>query len=33
VLDHNLFDIPPEQIGDTKVLRTVFRGRMVHELK
>ena len=33
VLDHNLFDIPPEQIGDTKVLRTVFRGRTVHELK
>jgi predicted amidohydrolase YtcJ len=33
VLDHNLFEIAPEQIGDTKVLRTVFRGRTVHEAK
>jgi predicted amidohydrolase YtcJ len=33
VLDRNVFDIPPEQISDTKVLRTVFRGRTVHELQ
>ena len=33
VLDRNIFDIPPEQISDTKVLRTVFRGRTVHELQ
>jgi len=31
VLDRNLFEIPPEQISDTRVLRTVFRGRTVHE--
>ena len=29
VLDHNLFEIPPEQIGDTQVLETVFEGRVV----
>jgi hypothetical protein len=29
VLDRNLFEIPPEQIGDTQVLETVFEGRLV----
>jgi predicted amidohydrolase YtcJ len=29
VLDRNLFEIPPEQIGDTVVLETVFEGRVV----
>jgi predicted amidohydrolase YtcJ len=29
VLDRNLFEIPPEQISDTKVLETVFEGRVV----
>ena len=29
VLDRNLFEIPPEQIGDTQVLQTVFEGRVV----
>jgi hypothetical protein len=31
VLDRNLFDIPPQQIGDTQVLRTVFRGKTVYQ--
>ncbi|MGH2901900.1 MAG: amidohydrolase, partial [Solirubrobacteraceae bacterium] len=30
VLDRNLFEIPPEQIGDTQVIETVFEGRVVH---
>lgn len=29
VLDRNIFDIPPAQIGDTEVLETVFEGRVV----
>ena len=29
VLDRNLFEIPPEQIGDTQVLETLFEGRVV----
>ena len=29
VLDRNLFEIPPAQIGDTQVLETVFEGRVV----
>lgn len=29
VLDRNLFDIAPAQIGDTQVLETVFEGRVV----
>lgn len=33
VLDRDLFAIPPEEISDTKVLRTVFRGRTVFERK
>ncbi len=31
VLDQNLFEIPPEQIGDTKVLLTLLEGKVVHE--
>jgi hypothetical protein len=27
VLDRNLFDVPPEQVGDAKVLLTLFEGR------
>lgn len=30
VLDRNLFDIPPEQIGDTQVMLTVLGGREIH---
>ena len=30
VLDRNLFDIPPDQIGETRVLRTIFTGKEVH---
>ena len=30
VLDRNLFDIPPEQIGDTQVRLTIFEGRIVY---
>lgn len=31
VLDRNLFDIPPEQIGDTRVRLTLFEGRIVYQ--
>lgn len=31
VLDRNLFDIPQKQIGETKVQKTVFEGRLVYE--
>ena len=31
VLERNLFDIAPEDIGDTEVLQTVFEGRVVYE--
>lgn len=31
VLDRNLFDIPADEIADTKVLTTYFEGRVVHE--
>ena len=31
VLDRNLFDIPADEIADTKVLTTYFEGRPVHE--
>lgn len=31
-LDRNLFDISTDEISETKVLRTVFKGRTVHEL-
>ena len=30
VLDNNLFDIPPSQINETKVLATFFNGLLVH---
>jgi predicted amidohydrolase YtcJ len=30
VLNHNLFEIPPEQISDTQVLKTWFEGRQVY---
>jgi predicted amidohydrolase YtcJ len=30
VLDRNLFDIPPTEISDTKVLLTLFEGKPVH---
>jgi predicted amidohydrolase YtcJ len=33
VLDRHLFDIPPEAISDTRVLRTVFRGNTVYEAR
>jgi len=33
VLDHNIFEVKPLQIADTKVLTTVFAGRVVHEAK
>lgn len=29
VLDRNLFEIPPDEIGDTVVLTTVLEGRLV----
>ena len=31
VLDRNLFDIPADQVGDTRVLLTLFEGEIVHE--
>ena len=31
VLDRNLFEVPPEQIGDTRVLATLLEGRAVYE--
>lgn len=30
VLDRNLFAVPPEEIAETKVLATLFKGRCVH---
>jgi predicted amidohydrolase YtcJ len=30
VLDRNLFDIPPTEMSDTKVLLTLFEGKVVH---
>jgi predicted amidohydrolase YtcJ len=30
VLDRNLFDIPPTELSDTKVLVTLFEGKTVH---
>jgi hypothetical protein len=32
VLDRHLFEIPETEIGGTRVLKTVFEGRVVHEL-
>ena len=31
VLDRNLFEIPPHDIADTKVVTTFFEGRVVYE--
>ena len=31
VIDHDLRSIPPEQIRDAKVLRTLVSGRSVYE--
>ncbi len=31
VLDRNLFDVPEKEIGATKVLKTVFEGRVVYD--
>ena len=31
ILDRNLFDLPTNQIHETEVLQTVFRGRVVYE--
>lgn len=33
VLDRNLFQIPKEHVGDTKVLTTIFEGRVVFQKK
>jgi predicted amidohydrolase YtcJ len=33
VLDRNLFKIPVEKIHETKVLRTVLKGKTVYEGK
>ena len=30
ILDRNLFEIPVEEIGETRVLRTIFEGEVVH---
>jgi hypothetical protein len=31
VLDRNLFAIPPEQIGDVRVVMTLLDGRIIYE--
>src|SRR5262249_34534776 len=31
VIDRNLFDVPPDQIGDTKVLLTILNGKVIYE--
>jgi predicted amidohydrolase YtcJ len=33
VLDRNLFEVAPSEIGATKVNLTVFEGEVVHEVK
>jgi hypothetical protein len=33
VLDRNLFEIPVEDIGETRVLSTIFGGRIVYQRK
>jgi predicted amidohydrolase YtcJ len=33
VLNHNLFDIPVTEIHETQVLRTVFKGEVVHNVE
>ena len=32
VLDRRLFDIPIDEIGKTRVLHTVFAGKVVHDV-
>ena len=31
ILDKNIFDIPVEEIKDTKVLKTILNGKIVYE--
>jgi len=31
VLDRNLFEVPPEKMAETKVLKTVFAGKVVYD--
>lgn len=31
LLDRNLFDVPEDEIGDTRVLATIFEGRLIHD--
>jgi hypothetical protein len=31
VLDQNVFDVPADRIADTKVIKTYFEGRVVHQ--
>ena len=31
ILDKNIFDIPEEEIKDTKVLKTILNGKIVYE--
>lgn len=31
VLDHNLFDLSPDQISDTKVIKTIVNGKIVYD--
>jgi predicted amidohydrolase YtcJ len=33
VLDRNLFEIPQQKIGDTRVLKTILEGRVVYQAK
>lgn len=33
VLDRNLFEATPEEVGKTRVLRTIFEGRVIFEAK
>jgi len=31
VLDRNYFEVPPEKIAKTKVLKTVFAGKVIYD--
>lgn len=31
ILDRNLFDVTPDKIAETRVLRTIFEGRVIYE--
>lgn len=31
ILDRNIFEIPPDEVGGTQVLRTIFEGRTVYQ--